>query len=425
MKKIFIHLPAYREPELIPTIKDAIAKAFNSERLVFGICRQYHPEDTFDNLEDYRHDSRFKIVDILYTEAKGLPYARGVINSLITDEDYILQLDAHHRFVQNWDKILIQMLQTLKKEYPKPILAGYLPTYNPFNEFEKTEVPFQQDFVCFYPFGTIFIRPSELVGWRSLKKPVPSRFLSGHFCFAEIGWAKEIKHDPDLYFAGEEINLTVRSYTHGYDFFHPHKVVIWHATMREERSGKLLWDDQHKRGDISFWVHQDAGRAKIRQLFGTEDNGFDLTGFDLGTTRSLRDYESYAGVRFLERLVHINTLENYRPPVNDSNLDNYRFSFYQLVQINKKDFPHRDYQFWIIAFDDSNGQGVWREDLGEREVQEILDSPGQWYDRECYFTIDKVPSRYVIWAYRKNFGWAERVEVPVEYKNAEKYTRHG
>ena len=45
LRKIFIHLPAYREPELVPTIKSALENATNPERLVFGICRQFKLKD--------------------------------------------------------------------------------------------------------------------------------------------------------------------------------------------------------------------------------------------------------------------------------------------------------------------------------------------------------------------------------------------
>ena len=82
--------------------------------------------------------------------------------------------------------------------------------------------------------------------------------------------------------------------------------------MRDERDGILVWDDQSKAGNDMYWRKQDSGRAKIRQLFRVEDNGFDLTGYDLGTERSFRDYEIYAGLHFKKRamqqhlsLIHI------------------------------------------------------------------------------------------------------------------------
>ncbi len=42
---ILVHLPSYRDPELIPTIKSALENAKYPKRIHFGICRQYHPED--------------------------------------------------------------------------------------------------------------------------------------------------------------------------------------------------------------------------------------------------------------------------------------------------------------------------------------------------------------------------------------------
>jgi glycosyltransferase involved in cell wall biosynthesis len=136
VETILLHLPAYRDPELIPTIEDALAKAKNPKRVHFGICRQYHPEDKFDDLTKYKKDKRFKIYECLYTEAKGLPWARSIINEkLLGDEDYVCQLDSHHRFAQDWDETLIDMHKGLeKKGYKKPIIAGYSPLYDPFND---------------------------------------------------------------------------------------------------------------------------------------------------------------------------------------------------------------------------------------------------------------------------------------------------
>jgi hypothetical protein len=313
---ILVHTPAYREPELVPTIKSALENAEFPERIHFGICRQFNPEDKFDNVDEFRNDKRFKIYDMNYIEAKGLPYARAIINDqLLTDEDFVCQLDSHHRFDKNWDSTLIKWYYDLKDEGYNPLICGYSPYYDPFNDpAGRTMEPWLSEAASFYPFGTIFIRPCGIPNWQSLTKPFPARFLSGHFAFGPNKWAREVRHDPDLYFSGEEIHLTVRSFTHGYDLFHPHRVVVWHATMREERAGMLVWDDQSKRGDTMFWKQQDIGRSKIRQLLRTEDNGFDLTGYDLGTVRTLRDYEKYAGIHFKKKSFQKYTVDRLFPP---------------------------------------------------------------------------------------------------------------
>jgi hypothetical protein len=411
LRKIFIHLPAYREPELIPTIKSALENAKYPKRLVFGICRQFNPEDGFDNVDEYRNDPRFKIMDIPHEQAKGLPYARYQINTMLENEEYICQLDSHHRFAQDWDVTLIEMHDQLKdKGVKKPILAAYLPYYNPFNDpAERTMEPWQQTFACFYPHGTIFIRPSLLHGWQNMTEPTPSRFLSGHFCFADNHWAKTVLHDQDIFFSGEELNLTVRSYTHGYDMFHPHKLVIWHATMREERSGMLVWDDQSKRGD-DWWTQQNIARAKIRQLLRTEDNGFDLTGYDLGTERTLHDYEKYAGVDFKKRSVQKYTLNNQYPP--NPEVDNWdesiMNSFYYLVNVEKYLFADNNYKFVLVAFDDENGESLNSQFIEDYRLTNF--NNGQNIHYEEFFLTDKTPSRVVYWAYSEEKGWCERIE---------------
>jgi len=406
---IMLHLPGYRDPELVPTIKSALENAKYPKRVHFGICRQYHPDDTFDNVDEYRNDPRFKIKDVLYTEAQGLPWARAIINEeLLTDEDYILQLDSHHRFAKDWDETLIRMHNQREKQGYKPILAAYLPLYTPFNDpAGRTMEPWQQHFVCFYPHGTIFIRPGLLTGWQDMTEPPPSRFLSGHFCFARAEWAKEIKHDPDIYFSGEEINLTVRSFTAGYDMFHPHELVVWHSTMREERDGILKWDDDAKRG-VDWWTKQETARAKIRQLFRVEDNGFDLTGYDLGTVRTLAEYEAYAGVNFKNKSVQKYTLENGYPPTPIDSL--WSKSFYHLVTVHRNELPGDDYTSILIAFDDEDGFGINSRTIEGYELQNFLDNKGPIHFEAYFDYFDKEPKRMVAWAVSKERGWAERIE---------------
>jgi len=418
MKTILVHLPAYREPELVPTIKDALIQAQFPERVRFGICRQFNPEDGFDDVDEFKNDPRFKIYDMPYEQAKGLPYARAIINEkLLTDEDFVLQLDAHHRFTKNWDSTLIEWYDELKNDGYNPLICGYLPYYNPFNDPEdRIQEPWFSEAASFYPHGTIFIRPTGFtVDWKKLTKPVPARFISGHFCFGPNKWAKEIKHDPDIYFSGEELNLSVRSYTHGYDLFHPHRLIIWHATMREERNGKLVWDDQYKRGDDMWWKQQDIGRAKIRQLLRVEDNGFDLTGYDLGTVRTLRDYEKYAGIHFKKKSFQKWTQENKFPPnpliENEQEWENsFMHSFYHLVDIQTYYLSEKDYDFILVAFDDDEGIAIESEFISDNRLSKFLEQNIPIHYEKMFLT-DKAPSKVVYWAHSPERGWAERYEI--------------
>jgi hypothetical protein len=413
-----LHLPAYREPELVPTIKDALKNARYPNRLVFGICRQFNPDDGFDNLDEFRNDPRFKIIDINYLEAKGLGYARALINdTLLEDEEFVLQLDSHHRFKEDWDITLLSWYYELKDEGYNPLICGYLPYYNPKNDpADRVQEPWLSEAACFYPFGTIFIRPTAVKNWQNLTKPYPARFLSGHFAFGPNKWARDVRHDPNIFFSGEEINLTVRSYTHGYDLFHPHRVIIWHATMREERSGILIWDDYHKRGDNRWWKQQDIARSRIRQLLQTEDNGHDLGPYTLGNVRTLRDYEKYAGIHFKKRAFQKWTIENKFPPnpytykSEQEWEESFHKSFYHLVHIDRKQLPANDYNFILVAFDDKEGKAIHTRYIDGENLKRFLNGDGPIHYEEM-FIINEKPSRLVFWGHSPKRGWAERVEI--------------
>jgi hypothetical protein len=420
MDRILVHLPAYREPELIPTIKSALENAQFPERIHFGICRQFNPDDGFDNVDEFRNDPRFKIKDIHYLEAKGLAYARGIINDeLLEDEEFVVQLDSHHRFDKNWDSTLIKWYYDLKGDGYNPLICGYLPYYDPYNDPEKRVMePWLSEAASFYPHGTIFIRPTGIPNWRELTKPYPARFLSGHFAFGSNKWAKDVKHDPNIFFSGEELNLSVRSFTHGYDLFHPHRVVIWHATMREERSGMLVWDDQHKRGESMWHKQQDIGRSRIRQLIGVEDGGHDLTGYDVGKVRTVRDYEKYAGIHFKKKSFQRHTIDNKFPPnpqfeTEEEWENSFVRSYYYLVTVNRHDLHANDYDNILIAYDDENGSGIYSKIIEGHDLQKFLNNEGPIHYEEMFLT-DVEPSRVVYWAHSPERGWAERVEIKLK-----------
>ena len=50
METIFISIASYRDPELLPTLRDCLANAKNPKRLKFGICWQ---KDDTESLEEF------------------------------------------------------------------------------------------------------------------------------------------------------------------------------------------------------------------------------------------------------------------------------------------------------------------------------------------------------------------------------------
>ena len=135
MSNIFVQIASYRDPELIPTLKDLLDKADSPENLRICIAWQHSEEDEWDNLDEFKDDDRFVILDIPHTESLGACWARNKIQQEYGDEKYTLQLDSHHRFVEGWDTKSITMLENLReKGYNKPLLTSYIPSYDPKNE---------------------------------------------------------------------------------------------------------------------------------------------------------------------------------------------------------------------------------------------------------------------------------------------------
>jgi hypothetical protein len=307
---IFIQIASYRDPELLPTIRDCISKAKFPDQLTFGICWQHDPSDRWDQLEEFHNDKRFRIMDVHWKESKGLGWARQRTQQLYQGETYTMQLDSHHRFIPYWDEELITMLTSLQQQgYSKPILTTYGAPYTP-GEPLVDPGPYQMVGKRFSPYGTILFFPET---FREQDKksvgPIRARFVSGHFFFTLGQHCGEYLYDPEIYFAGDEISLSIRSFTLGYDLFHPHKTILWHEYTRKGRVKH--WDDTPE-----WHILDEKSKKRLRHLLQEEDNNINLGAFCLGKIRSHSDYEKYAGICFKKRKLHPYVVDGIPPTIN-------------------------------------------------------------------------------------------------------------
>ena len=408
--KIFIQIASYRDPQLIPTIKDCIEKAKNPKKLVFSVAWQHSTEDLWDNLDEFKDDKQFRIVDIDYKESKGACWARNQLQQNYKDEEYTLQLDSHHRFAENWDEECILMVKQLQvKGHKKPLLTGYISSFDPDNDpGGRIQQPWKMNFDRFIPEGAVFFLPATIDDYKERTEPLRARFYSAHFCFTLGSFVKEVPHDPEYYFHGEEISIAVRAYTWGYDLFHPHKIIAWHEYTRKGR--KKQWDDDSK------WVTKNVNsHRRNRKLFGMDDEvkDIDFGIYDFGKERSLEDYERYSGLSFKKRAVQQYTVDNKYPPNPPLYGEDFDKSFLQIfkhcIDIGFDKIPLTDYEFFVVAFHDENDETIFRKDADVNEIKTIKnDSEGYgkiWRE----FQTDKKPKYWVVWPYSTTNGWCERI----------------
>lgn len=306
---IYVQIAAYRDPELLPTIQDALAKAKYPADLRFGVCWQHGDEDT--GMQAFAKNSQFCIDDVPWRQSRGLGWARARLQKMWEGEEFTLQLDSHHRFIQDWDVLLREDCEATGS--PKPIITTYAGTYDPAGTQAPATEPYCMVADKFTPHGTILFRPQVIKDWRSMEQPLRARFVSGHFYFTLGRHCEEYTYDPELYFAGDEISLAVRSFTSGYDLFHPHRLRIWHEYTRAGRVKH--WDDHLPKNEVVAWHERDRiSKMRLRQMLYGEHSGMDLGSHTLGTVRSLAEYERYAGIDFMGRRLHPEARQGTEPP---------------------------------------------------------------------------------------------------------------
>lgn len=395
-RKIFVQIASYRDPELLPTIRDCIAKAARPDMLTFGICWQ---RDEKESLAEFAKDPRFSVIDIPWHESKGLCWARSLIQPLWNDEQYTLQLDSHHRFLQNWDEELIEMMKLT--ESPKPIVGSYAGMYRPSDNKLLNIDPYRMVPDKFTESGTILFRPHSIPNWENLKKPVRARFVSGHFFFTIGQHCKEYKYDPNIYFAGDEISLSIRSFTLGYDLFHPHKTVIWHEYTREGRTKHWSDHDQklkeEKKTDLTWWERDLLSKRRLRHMLQEENNNIDLGIYGLGSVRTHREYELYAGIHFKNRKLHPKALEGVEPPINDES------DWHKLVE-KEYEFtlnipPTSNFKFIYVGIESTGGRVLFRQDLKEYTAKVT-----------AKFNSFDEPAKWVYWPVNTDGTWGNRID---------------
>lgn len=414
LNNIFVQVASYRDPDLYNTIMDMFAKAKYPDNLSVCICWQNSREDCWEDKSRLKsYGKKIKVLDIPYKESLGVCWARNMVQKQYGGEKYTLQIDSHHRFIDGWDEELIKMIEKIRSNgYSKPLLTSYAPSFSPEKYPDsRHETPWKMNFDRFIPEGAVFFIPSELGASEKNMEFIPARFYSAHFAFADGVFCKEVKHDPGLYFHGEEITISVRAFTNGYDIFHPNKIILWHEYTRKNR--KKHWDDHYEWTKINKDSH-----LRAKKLLGVDGIESDIAfgEYGLGEKRSLSDYEKYAGIKFRTRSVTKDTITNNLPNLNNINYSDEEFEnslmrvFKHCIDLDKKKLTQNsDYDFWCVVFKDKGGKDLQRLDADSEEISTILNNDEEYIKLWREFLTDRQPCSWVVWPHSVSKGWLEPI----------------
>ena len=247
---------------------------------------------------------KITVLRLHYTEAKGPTWARFLIQQEYSGEKYNLQIDSHTRFEENWDIKLIEQLNMLPE---KSCLTQYLPEYNIDKEIQNKSRLRNSLVVKKISALDGFTRiNSEYITIKDYKTPFKSNAYSGCFAFSNgnINYDAPIDpYTPNLFF-GEEMDITLRLYTRGWNFYSPSIPIAYTNFSRDYRN--TFWKGNHYKKELRLLsrlrVHYSLCTLPgyIREIIETKcpELLIDLDNFELGTDRTVYDYSKLIGFYF-------------------------------------------------------------------------------------------------------------------------------
>jgi hypothetical protein len=290
MSSIFIQIASYHDFELPRTIKDAIEKSSGKFKINFGVHHCYHSKDeiTLPNMTNVGY------VKSLAPQNIGLGLSRSLAHSFYNGEDYYYQIDAHSRFVQNWDEKIVRDLRNYQAfGIEKPIITAYPMVYSYSNKELKlypgggvTEISFHENV---HQFKNSRIPSQTAITNR--ENNIFTKSVSGGNIFTVGGF---IEPNPDIAFYGEEIFIAARAFTNGFDLMVPSEETLYHLyysdNLDPSNRRRLIWKDY----PAEFNIMDDKSKNIIYNTLSQGLKG-DLL---LGNERTIKEYSDFTGLNF-------------------------------------------------------------------------------------------------------------------------------
>ena len=332
---IFVKVASYRDWQCPHTVEQVFRYAEFPERVFVGIAEQNAPEvgdapcdaaplpcqdepQQFMCRPDVRE--RIRIVRLHARNATGPVLARHLGERLYRGETFVFQIDAHCEMVAGWDTDIVEQWSKLGNEYA--VLSNY-PTDSgtatgvqavdgEHHALKGSTTPFMcnsdfegRDETGYYlRHGAQPDLPAPFVGVAA--SPVLQPFWGAGLSFSRGHFILRVPYDPHLpmLFQGEEILITLRGWTSGYDFYTPHHSSLFHAYKRKNAPA-TFWEhaDEHK-GDFPRSMARVMHITKLDTPRTQDFPRDELDRYGLGEKRKLADFFRIFGIDTRLRIVN-------------------------------------------------------------------------------------------------------------------------
>ncbi len=271
---VYLSVVSFRDEFCMDTLKDAFVKAKHPENIFVGLVQQNCDEEKchsgvmegnkmevvktdpdcyllFCSSEigkKFCNEGNVRLLRMKESEALGPYMARYFASKLWQGEEWYMQIDSHTTFAQDWDVSSIDMLKNAPSD--KAVISHYPPPHTA-DLVEMASVAAPR--VC----GPVFaandlecqiIRFEGSYNYDSVKLNTPrfAPFVAAGYLMAHSDILRDVPFDPFLpyLFTGEEIILSARLWTSGYDIFSPTHSVVGHRYVRNHRP--KFWESIHR-----------------------------------------------------------------------------------------------------------------------------------------------------------------------------------
>ncbi|XXQ31853.1 Glycosyltransferase 2-like domain-containing protein [Plasmodiophora brassicae] len=311
-RTMFVSIGSFRDDLCPATLAELFAKAEHPENVYVGLVDQVKLDGDSDDVAcDSTIDDRFRkqirLVRLHSMEGAGPTHARYIASKLWQGEEFYFQIDSHSHFLQNWDTVLMDMIDRLPDpsrsiitHYPPGDEAEFNDPNPPWNCVTRRlrDAPaglfIQESDWCFEENRT----PGIAVGDDGKPTTCVSPFMGAGMIVGRSQWIVDVPFDKYLpyLFHGEELLLASRLWTSGWDMFTPSRNIIDHKYGGREKN---VFAETNEWAMVS---EQSAARARYilkNPLPGDDDMEFDpseIAELGLGSSRSYEAYLEFGAI---------------------------------------------------------------------------------------------------------------------------------
>mmetsp|Transcript_96358 Transcript_96358/g.144237 ORF Transcript_96358/g.144237 Transcript_96358/m.144237 type:complete len:582 (-) Transcript_96358:29-1774(-) len=317
---IFVAVASYRDPECLPTVEDIFLRAKHPERIRVGIIDQISEGDTPCNqpvepceqnpdqilckyghlVESVEYPARFMV---------GPTFARHIANRLYRGEYFSMQVDSHVRFVADWDDDIIRQWKSIGNEMA--VITNYMSdiegSIDPTSHESLRET---RSMMCKVEFEwpgdskehiKYMIQPNNKP--RIENTPMLQPFWAAGLSFARGHFTVQVPYDPYLpmVFQGEEISMSVRAFSFGYDFYAPTRHVAFHIYAIRKNLETRRKVSKFSENEVIFPGAKKAGYVRLNGIIGPSDaskgyNSIEEGKYGVGQVRSTDKFYRTFGI---------------------------------------------------------------------------------------------------------------------------------